>query len=262
MDLGIAGKRALVTGAGRGLGRSIVECLAREGVKVAVVSRTLSDIEALLNGIGGPQAGHSGKALDLLPSEAPGKLVSELQKDAFWPIDIVVHNLGGTQDVTDPFCSLADWRMLWRFNMEIALELNLLLLPEMKRRRWGRIVHITSIAATENQGPVPYCSIKAALTSYARSMGRVLAPEGIIMTAVLPGAVFTEGGYWDKTSRERPEHVRKYLSERMAIHRFGAPDEIGNAVAFLCSEHASFFVGSVVPIDGGQGRSFFGQSEW
>jgi len=262
MELGITGKKALVTGSGRGIGRAIAECLAREGAKVAVVSRTDSDISSLFHSIGGTGAGHWGMPLDLVPEGAPEQLVSELQKAAFWPVDIVVHNLGGTLDITDPFCSIADWRKIWRFNMEVALELNLLLLPQMKQRRWGRIVHIASIAATENQGPVPYCSIKAALTAYARSMGRVVAPDGIIVTAVLPGAVFTEGGYWDDASRERPEHVQKYLSERMAIHRFGTPEEISNAVAFLCSEQASFFVGSVVPIDGGQGRSFFGQSGW
>ena len=262
MELGITGKKALITGSGRGLGRAVAECLAREGVQCAIVSRTASDIESLLQSIGGTDSGHWGMSLDLTPEGAPEQLVNKLQKAAFWPIDIVIHNLGGTLDLTDPFCSIEDWRRIWRFNMEVALELNLLLLPEMKQRHWGRIVHISSIAATENQGPVPYCSIKAALTAYTRSMGRVVAPDGVIVTAVLPGAVFTEGGYWDETSQNRPEHVQKYLSERMAIHRFGTPEEISNAVTFLCSAQASFFVGSVVPIDGGQGRSFFGQSGW
>lgn len=261
MNLGLNGKRALVTGAGRGLGRSIALCLAREGASVAVVSRTKEDIEELVCELLKFSPNHYGDVQDLASDKAPKMLVSNLVKN-FGPIDIVVHNLGGTLEITDPFCSIEEWRKIWRFNMEVALELNLLLIPSMKEKKWGRIVHITSIAATENQGPVPYCSIKAALTCYARSMGRVLAPDGIIMTAVLPGAVFTEDGYWDKASCERPEHVKKYLEERMAIHRFGKPDEIGNAVVFLCSEHASFFVGSVVPIDGGQGKSFFGQGGW
>ncbi|MBI1883202.1 MAG: SDR family oxidoreductase [Chlamydiae bacterium] len=261
MQLGLQGKRALVTGAGRGLGESMALCLAREGAHVAVVSRTQCDLDSLMQKMGGPEKGHYCLAKDLMPKDAPAEIVKTLHKD-FGPIDIVIHNLGGTLDITDPFCSIEDWSKLWRFNMEVALELNLLLVPFMKKKHWGRIIHITSIAATENQGPVPYCSIKAALTCYTRSMGRVLASDGIIMTAVLPGAVFTEGGYWDTASRERPEHVQKYLSERMAIKRFGTPDEIGNAVAFLCSEQASFFVGSVIPIDGGQGRSFFGQGGW
>lgn len=259
MDLGIQGKRALITGAGRGLGRSMAECLAAEGVRIAAISRTESDLQELLAGL--PGEGHWSRAMDLVEEGAPRELV-ELLRSGWGEPDILIHNLGGTLDLTDPFCSVDDWRRLWRFNMEVALELNLLLLPGMQERKWGRVLHITSIAATENQGPVPYCAIKSALTSYTRSMGRVVAKDGVIMQAVLPGAVFTKGGYWDTASRERPEHVERYLKERMAIQRFGEPDEIGRAVAFLCSQHASFFVGSVVPIDGGQGRSFFGQSGW
>ena len=259
MELGLEGKRALVTGAGRGLGRSISLCLAREGACVAVVSRTACDIETLVTEMGGAASGHYGVAMDLVTEGAPSKLVDHLKRANFGPIDIVVHNLGGTLNIADPFCSVDDWRSVWRFNLEVAIELNLLLVPPMRERRWGRIVHISSISAMENHGPVTYCAVKAALTAYARSLGRVLAPEGIVVTAVLPGAVFTEGGYWDIASRERPEHVQKYLAERMAIRRFGEPDEIGNAVVFLCSEKASFFIGSVVLIDGGQGRSFFGQ---
>lgn len=258
MDLGIKGKRALITGAGRGLGRSMAESLAREGAKVAVVSRTAADIDAALTSMGGTAAGHLGVAMDLIPYDAPKSLVAHLKSSSFWPIDIVVHNMGGTMDINDPFCSIEDWRRVWRFNLETAVELNLLIVPEMRSRKWGRIVLVSSISSMENHGPVPYCSIKAALTAYARSMGRVLAPDGIVMTAVLPGAVFTEGGYWDAALKERPEHVQKYLMDRMAIHRFGKPDEIGNVVTFLCSEHASFCIGSIVPIDGGQGRSFFG----
>lgn len=259
MELGLKGRCALVTGAGRGLGRSISLCLAREGAAVAVVSRTTSDIETLVEEMGGAALGHYGAVMDLVPDGAPGRLVDSLKRANLGPIDIVVHNLGGTLDITDPFCSIEEWRRVWRFNLEVAIELNLLLLPSMRERRWGRVVHISSISAMENQGPITYCAAKAALTAYARSMGRVLAPDGVVVTALLPGAVFTEGGYWDIASREHPEHVKKYVSERMAIRRFGVPEEIGNIVAFLCSEHASFCIGSVVPVDGGQGRSYFGQ---
>ncbi len=259
MKLGIEGKRALVTGAGHGIGHSISLCLAREGAHVAVVSRTASDIEALVNEMGGAALGHYGVSMDLVSEGAPSKLVDSLNKANFSPIDIIVHNLGGTLDITDPLCSTDDWRRVWRFNLEVAIELNVRLVPPMRERQWGRIVHISSISAMENHGPVTYCTVKAGLTAYSRSLGRFLAPDGIVVTAVLPGAVFTEGGYWDIASKERPEHVQKYLTERMAIHRFGEPDEIGNIVAFLCSEYASFCIGSVVPVDGGQGRSFFGQ---
>lgn len=258
MDLGISGKRALVTGAGRGLGRSIALCLAEEGVKVAVVSRTNSDLESLVEEMGGKNRGHFGMAVDLTRTGMPFSVVNELVS-GFGPIDIVVNNLGGTLEIRDPFCAISDWQKIWRFNLEVAVELNLLLIPYMQKQKWGRIVNISSIAGTENQGPVPYCSVKAAFNAYTRSMGRLLAPDGIVMTAVLPGAVFTEGGDWDRACQERPDHVAKYLAERMAIHRFGRPDEISRVVTFLCSEHASFCIGSIVPVDGGQGRSFFGE---
>jgi len=258
MELGLQGRRALVTGAGRGIGRSAALCLAKEGARVAVVSRTAEELERLVQEMGGPAQGHCGVPMDLTPNGAPEQCVARLRQRAFEPIEILVHNLGGTLEVRDPFCPVEDWRRVWRFNFEVAVELNRLLIPSMQQRRWGRIVHIASIASVENQGPVTYCAVKAALAAYTRSLGRLLSPEGIIMTAVLPGAILTERGYWEVTSKERPEHVEKFLAERMASHRFGAPDEIGQPVAFLCSEHASFFVGSIVPIDGGQGRTFFG----
>jgi len=257
MDFGIAGKKALVTGAGRGIGESIAINLAKEGVKTAIVSRTESELKELLTKIGGQEKGHYMIACDLTKEDAPKKVVTEL-KENFGAPDILVNNLGGTLEITDPFCSLDDWRGIYRMNLEVAIELNNLVIPSMKDKKWGRIVNISSISALENHGAIPYCSTKAALTAYARSLGRVLAPDGIIVTAVLPGAVFTEKGYWDIASKERPEHVKKYLAERMAIHRFGTPDEIGTLVTFLCSEQASFCVGSIVPVDGGQGRSFFG----
>lgn len=253
MDLGIAGKKALVTGASRGLGRSIASCLAREGVRVAVVARNKDDIGSFIDEFGDK---HIGLVYDLLPDGNPSRMAEELIEKFGYP-DIVVHNVGGTLDLNDPFCSIEDWRKVYRFNLEIAIELNLIFLPYMKNKKWGRIVHISSISSLENHGPAPYCSMKAALNAYTRCIGRAVSADGINVSSVLPGAVFTEGGYWDITSKNRPEHVKKYLQERMAIHRFGKPDEIGNIVAFLCSEHASFIVGSEITVDGGQGRCFF-----
>lgn len=259
MELGLSGRRSIVTGAGRGIGRAIAMSLAKEDARVAVVSRTRGDLDAVVDRMGGEQAGHCSVSADLTARGAPGKLVEELTENGFAPVDIVVHNLGGTLGITDPFCSVDDWRRVYRLNFEIAVELNLLLVPRMQAQKWGRVVHISSISSMENHGPITYCAMKAALTAYTRSFGGVVAPDGVVVSTVLPGAVLTKGGYWDETTRNNPEHVRKYLLERQRIGRLGRPEEIGNYVAYLCSELASFNTGSIVPIDGGQGRGYFGQ---
>ena len=258
MDLGIDGRFALVTGAGRGIGRAVAQCLAREGVHVAVVSRTSEDIEKLVEERGGEKKGHLGIALDLVQENGPTELVNILKKN-FGEISILVQNVGGTLDIKDPFCSVHDWRRMYRFNFEVTVELNSILVPKMQEKKWGRVVHNSSISSMENHGPVTYCAMKAALTAYTRSFGGVVAPDGVVVSAVLPGAIFTEGGYWDTTSKTNPGHVQKFLTERQRIGRFGNVDEIANYVTFLCSELASFNTGSIVPVDGGQGRGYFGQ---
>lgn len=256
MDLGIEGKRALVTGAGRGIGWAIAMALAREGARVAVFSRTASDITSLVQEMGGKERGHYGESFDFTPPGAPAQLVKKL-KDNFGPVDIVVHNLGGTLDITDPFCSLEDWRRVWRFNIEVSIELNLLLLPHMREKKWGRVVHIGSTSSMENNGPITYCTAKAALIAYSHSLGRVLARDGVVMSTVLPGAVFTEGGYWDHAMKDKPDHVKKYLADRCPLGRFGEPKDIAGMVALLCSNQAEFCQGAIIPVDGGQSRHFF-----
>ena len=258
MDLRINGKQALVVAGGRGIGKSICQSLAREGVRVAVVSRTEADLVDLVKEMGGTEQGHYFVSMDLCEEGNPGKLVADLKKNFGLP-SILVHNIGGLLGIKDPFCGVEDWRKIYRFNFEVIVELNALLVPNMVKNKWGRVVHNSSISSMENHGPVTYCAMKAALTAYTRSIGGVVAPNGVVVSAVLPGAVFTEGGYWDETSKTNPKHVQKYLQERQRIGRFGRPEEIGNFVAYLCSELASFNTGSIVPIDGGQGRGFFGQ---
>lgn len=255
MDLNIKGKKALVTGASRGIGKSIAASLSKEGVKVAIVSRDASSIRSTLSEIGGKKKGHVGLSIDLMDEDGPEKLCSELTRHFGLP-DIVVHNLGGPLDITDALCPIEDWRKVWRFNLEISIELNRLLVPGMKKAGWGRVIHVSSVSALENLGSIPYCSAKAALTAYAKSLGRVLAADGIVVTAVLPGAVFTEGGHWDMRSKEQPERVAKYLDDHVPMRQFARPDEISNFILFLCSAHVSQCTGAVYAVDGGMGRSY------
>ncbi len=258
MELGIKGKLALVTGSGRGIGNVIALGLANEGARIAVVSRSKADLNSLIAKMPGGSKNHIAVVLDLEKEKSPRLLFNKLRKSFGIP-EIIVHNLGGTLDIKDPFCSIQQWRRVYRFNFEVAVEINSLIVPYLQKNKWGRVIHISSISAMENHGPVTYCAMKAALTAYTRSFGGVVAPDGVVVSAVLPGAVFTKGGYWDQVSKSNPKHVKRFLAERQRIGRFGSPEEIGNFVVFLCSELASFNTGSIIPVDGGQGRGYFGQ---
>lgn len=258
MDLGIEKKIALVTGASRGLGRAIAKSLAREGASLILNSRNEQDLQSFVEEIYtqfGSENSHRWFCEDLASPEGPANLINFLEEKEIQP-DIVIHNVGGNLNVTDPLCSLDQWRSVMRINVEIPIELNRIFIPAMQKKRWGRVCHISSIAGLENQGPPSYCAAKSSLIAYSRSVGRYVAKDGVVITSVLPGAVFTEGGYWDIASQTRPSHVQKYLADRMAIQRFGKPEEIAEVVAFLSSNLASFCIGSSFLVDGGQGRLF------
>jgi 3-oxoacyl-[acyl-carrier protein] reductase len=255
MELMLEGKKALITGGSKGIGKAIAESLSKEKVKVAIVARGKDDIDKTVEEIGGGKEGHIGFSIDLLDESGPISLYEELQSDFGMP-EIVVHNLGGSLAIRDPLCSINEWRKVWRLNMEIPIEMNNLLIPTMERNNWGRLVHISSVSGLENLGPIPYCSTKAALTAYSRSLGRVLASKGIAVSAVLPGAVYSIDGPWGKRAKDEPEEVEKYLREQTPMKKFSKPEEISSLVTFLCSPLASQCASSVFPIDGGLGRSF------
>jgi len=250
MNLGIEGKRALVTGASRGIGRAIALGLAREGAKVAGVARSEQELGSLLNQIGGESAGHAVKAIDLMEDGAPGALLNWLARD-FGSPDIVAHNLGGAHGVTHPFPTASEWRRVWRLNLEIALEINRIVIPEMQKRGWGRVVHVSSIAPIRGRSSVPYATLKAAVNGYVAGLGRAVAADNVVVTAVMPGAVLTEGNKWAALSAKDPSAAADYAAQRLAIKRFGRPEEVSDLVVFLCSERASFAPGALIPIDGG-----------
>ena len=256
MNLGIKGKLALVTGAGRGLGEGICRTLAQEGARILATSRTASDLEQLVGELGGAVAGHRFLPLDIATSNGPNLLIEYVRQQNIQP-DIIVNNVGGNLGFTDPLGPVDEWQQVMRLNVEVALEINRAFIPHMREAKWGRICHVSSISALENQGPPAYCAAKAALNAYVRSLGRFVCADNVILTSIMPGAIFTKDGYWDTALQERPDHVAKYLNERMAIRRFGRVEEISELVAFLCSEQASFCVGSALLADGGQGRSFY-----
>ncbi len=256
MELGLKDKKVFVTGGGRGIGRAIAMEFAKEGAKVAVSSRTELDLTKLVEEMGGGKKGHYAVTADLTKEGAPKKVMKNIWENFGRP-DVLINNVGDALGITDPLCPLSDWHKVFRINLEVAIELNNLLIPEMLKKKWGRIVNIASTASMENNGPVTYCAAKAALLAYTRSLGRVYAKDGIVISAMIPGAVIGPKSYWDIALKERSDHAAKYIRERCPLGRFGTPDEISAMVVLLCSQRATFCQGSIVPVDGGQSRHFF-----
>ena len=142
----------------------------------------------------------------------------------------------------------ADWATVWRLNLGIAHEINRVFIQLMQRNKWGRIVHISSQAPRIAIGYCPYASAKAALDGYVRTVSKEFSKDGVIITAVAPGFIHTEGRYHaSMDSKEKDEFFNSYIP----IQRFGRAEEVAKVVAFLASDHSSYMAGSIVAIDGG-----------
>lgn len=250
MELGIAGKRVLVTAGSQGLGRVTALAFAREGCQVAVVARNREKLSSLLEEMGGPGRGHAVLAADLTQPGEPARAIAALT-GAGDPIEIVIHNLGGTLGHKDPLADVEQWAQVWRFNVGIAIEINNLLIPAMVERGWGRVLHVSSNAAEHARGAPAYAASKAYLNTYVKGLGRIYAPSGVVLAAILPGALETEGGHWEKVRRDNPARLEEFLGHHQAIGRLGQPGEIAAALLFLASQHATLATAAILTMDGG-----------
>ena len=255
MDLGIAGKTAMVTGGANGIGRDISTALAGEGVNIIYTTRDASLTREFEKEITAMSVN-----VDVIEVNFhdEGWAAGFEAAIAVHDIDILVNNAGHTCDITDPYCDVTDWMKVIGLNFLAPVQICNMVIPKMKASNWGRIVNITSCAGLENSGPVTYGVSKAQLTAYSRTMGRILATENpnIVMSALFPGVVATKGGHWDRVMQENPDHAESYLRERTPLNRFGETSEIANVVLFYCSQVVSFCQGAIVPVDGGQSKHY------
>lgn len=249
MDLGIAGRVALVTAATSGIGLGIARALAAEGARVAVVARTPADVERT-----GAELGGAGVAADLTTAEGCEAAV-EQARQALGEIDILVNNLGVRAGSSWEDTGAEEFATALAGNLLPAVRLSKLVLPEMRRRGWGRIVVISSVFGREAGGAPAYNAAKAAENSFVTALGRDVAADGVTVNAVAPGSILFEGGGWWRRRQQDPEKIARFVEQEMPLGRFGTVEEVAEVVAFVCSARASLVNGAVLAVDGGQSRS-------
>ena len=247
MDLGLKGRRALVTAASKGLGRACAHALAAEGARVFISSRDTGLLTKVSKDIGA--AGWH--AADMSVAGGPESAV-EAAAAALGGLDILVVNAGGPPAANFQGTSLENWDTAHRLTLMSAVRLIKSALPHLKQSDQGRIVIVTSVSVRQ---PIPHLvlsnSVRAAVTGMAKTLSREIGPDGITVNCLAPDAVLT-----DRTRNLAPagvdveEYIKK-SAEVVPLRRMGDPAEFGATCAFLCSKQAGFITGQTIGVDGG-----------
>lgn len=249
-----AGKRVLVTGASRGLGHVAALAFAQAGANVIAAGRAREPLETLRAAM--PKSGqHEIFAADLL---AGGQIeaLAALVHERFGGADVILHALGGGYGFRDALLSREQFSILHDVNLGIGAELNRLLIPTMIKSEGGRIIHVGSIASGEAVGSVGYNTVKAALAAYVRSLGREIAGQGVIVSAVLPGAFFGPENAFRRLEARSPDVVKDFVERRLPRRKVGDAEEIVPLIFLLAGPDALMMAGSCVPIDAGEGVAY------
>ncbi|MDF3820149.1 SDR family NAD(P)-dependent oxidoreductase [Leptospira sp. 96542] len=256
MELNLNNKRIVVTGASRGIGRSIAECFLKEGARVALFARTESALNDIRNSFIGkyPEANFMTIACDVTDSKSFNESIIKL-KDIWFGIDILVANVGNGRSVPDPLPGSQLFDNVFNVNFKSAENVVRELIPYLVQTQ-GNIIFISSIAGLEAFGaPTDYSVAKAAIIALSKNLARKLAPR-VRVNCIAPGNVYFPGGSWDEKIQKDPEQIQKLIESTVPMKRFGTPEEIADLVLFLSSERASFITGSCIVIDGGQTVGF------
>ncbi|ACB77064.1 3-oxoacyl-[acyl-carrier-protein] reductase [Opitutus terrae] len=240
-------RTALVTGAGRGIGKAIAETLARHGVTVICVSKSADSCGAAAAAITETGGKAKAMAVDVADGAAIAKAAEALLGE-FPTIDILVNNAGITRDGLLFRMSDADWNDVISTNLTSCFHWTKALARPMTRARWGRIVNITSVSGIMgNAGQANYSAAKAGMIGLTKTLAREFASRSVTVNAVAPGFIKT-----DMTTDfvNNPEIAGKIL-EAVPLKRFGEAADVANLCAYLCSEEAGYVTGQVFAVDGG-----------
>ena len=233
---------ALVTGAGRGIGKAIAEQLAADGHTVICVSKNPSSCGSVADAIAAKGGKAVAKAVDVSSGAEVAAACEEILKE-YGCVDILVNNAGITKDGLMMRMSEQDWEDVISTNLSSAFFWVKGLLRPMTKKRWGRIVNISSVVGVQgNAGQANYASAKAGLIGLTKSLAKEFATRSITVNAVAPGLIETE-----MVTEEVLEHAMQLIPMR----RIGKPEEVAGVVSFLMSEAASYVTRQVIGVNGG-----------
>ena len=237
---------AIVTGAGRGIGHAIALRFASEGARVAVVSRTEANAAKTADEINAKHPGAAkAYAVDVADHKAVGELCQKILAD-FERIDILVNNAGVTRDGLSMRMPVDDWDIVVNTNLRGAFSFIQAVERPMIKQRSGRIINISSVSGLAgNAGQSNYAASKAGLLGLSKSIARELASRNITVNVVAPGFITTD------MTDVLPEEVKKTVLAQIPLGKFGEPEDIAAAVAFLASPEAKYITGQVLTVDGG-----------
>lgn len=244
----LEGKTALITGAGRGIGRAIALCFAKEGCNIAFTdiedSEQVRATEAELQALGVQAKAYIADASDY---EAAIRIAAQVQAE-FGAIDILVNNAGITRDGLLLRMNEQQWDDVLRVNLKSAFNYTHAVVPFMVRARKGSIISLSSIVGIAgNPAQANYAASKAGIIALMKSTAKELGARGIRANAVAPGYIDTD------MTQALPQQVRDSFIERIPLHRAGTTDEVAQVVLFLASDMSSYVSGQVIPIDGAMG---------
>lgn len=238
----LTGKTALVTGASGGIGRAIAVALHRQGATLGLSGTRLEVLQALAQTLG---ARAHVLPCNLADAEATQRLVGEAEA-AMGSVDILVNNAGLTRDTLILRMKDEDWQTVLDVNLGAAFRLSRAAVRGMMKRRWGRIVGITSIVGvTGNPGQVNYAASKAGMIGFSKALAQEVASRGITVNTVAPGFIETA------MTGALAEEQKAKLIERIPGGRLGTPDDVAAAVVYLTSEEASYVIGQTLHVNGG-----------
>jgi len=237
---------AVVTGAGRGIGKAVAIRLANEGARVAVISRTEANSQSAANEINALRAGSAiPYSVDVSNGEAVADLCSRIVKE-LGKVSVLVNNAGVTRDRLSMRMSEEDWDVVLDTNLKGAFHFIQNLQRPMMRQSYGRIVNISSVSGLIGQaGQTNYAASKAGLIGLTKALAREVAGRNVTVNAVAPGFIAT-----DMTS-QLPETVKAQILPLIPLNRFGDCEDVAAAVAFIASPEAKYITGHVLTVDGG-----------